>query len=124
MRKNLLQIGFSVIMGWIIMIVCFTVIQPIIHPGGEEVFFGMLLLGLGLLISGIILKSKERFNSIRKTLLQIGVVLTIIWIQILVMREGPHGLGFYLGYTATRYGFKWGDMFYSIRARAGLTFFG
>ena len=95
--SNLLQTGISIIMGWIILLVCNFVIQPIIHPGGDETFWVMLLLGLSLTSWGVVKKGKTistRIGSIdRKILLQIGVVVTIIWVIILVQREGPLDLG-------------------------------
>lgn len=47
-NSNPLQMGISIIIGWIILLVCNFVIQPIIHPGGDETFWVMLLLGLSL----------------------------------------------------------------------------
>ena len=89
--------GISIIMGWIILLVCFFVIQPIIHPGGEEMFWVILLLGLSLTGSGIIKKEKTLSTRMgwidRKTLLQTGVVVTIIWVIILIQFEGPLDLG-------------------------------
>lgn len=96
-NSNPLQMGISIIIGWIILLVCNFVIQPIIHPGGDETFWVMLLLGLSLTSWGIVKKGKTistRIGSIDiKNLLQIGVVVTIIWVIILVQREGPFDLG-------------------------------
>ena len=84
-------------MGWIILLVCNFVIQPIIHPDGDETFWVILLIGLSLMSWGITKKEKTistRIGSFdRKTLLQIGVVVTIIWLIILVQREGLLDLG-------------------------------
>jgi hypothetical protein len=84
-------------MGWIILLVCNFVIQPIIHPGGDETFWLMFLLGLSLIAWGFINKEKTTIpckgSLDRKTLLQIGVVVTVIWVIILVQREGPLDLG-------------------------------
>jgi hypothetical protein len=96
-RNNPLQMGVSIIMGWFILLICVFVIQPIIHPGGDELFWVLLLLGSSLTSWGIIKKGKTNSTRIgvinRKTLLQIGVVVTIIWFMILVQREGPLDLG-------------------------------
>jgi hypothetical protein len=96
-KTNPIQMGFSIIIGWIILLVCNYVIQPIIRPGGDETFWVILLLGLSLMSWGIVKKGKTistRIGSIdRKTPLQIGVVLTLIWVIILVQREGPLDLG-------------------------------
>jgi UDP-N-acetylmuramyl pentapeptide phosphotransferase/UDP-N-acetylglucosamine-1-phosphate transferase len=93
MRVNPLQIGFSIIMGWIVFLVCNPVIQSIIHPGGDEMFWVILLLGLSLIGLGFIEKEKMISTRRAKTLLQIGVVLTIIWVIILIQAEGPYDLG-------------------------------
>ena len=93
MRVNPLQIGFSIIMGWIIFLVCNPVIQSIVHPGGNEMFWVILLLGLSLIGLGFIEKEKMISTRRAKTLLQAGVVLTIIWIIMLTQAEGPYDLG-------------------------------
>ena len=78
--KNLLRLG-SVIMGlggfWLLN-----------YPRIEELFLGLLFSGLGLMVLGIVPKVKEWFNLTRKTLLQTGVVYTIIWIIIYTTRIG------------------------------------
>jgi len=93
MRVNPLQIGFSIIMGWIVFLVCNPVIQSVIHPGGDEMFWVILLLGLSLIGLGFIEKEKMISTRRAKTLLQIGVVLTVIWVIILIQKEGPYDLG-------------------------------
>jgi hypothetical protein len=89
--------GVSIIMGWIVLLVSVFVVQPIINPGGDEMFWVMLLVGVSLTSWGIINKGKTigtRIGSIDgKTLFQIGVIVTIIWVVILVQREGPLDLG-------------------------------
>jgi formate hydrogenlyase subunit 3/multisubunit Na+/H+ antiporter MnhD subunit len=61
MRINPLQIGFSIIMGWVIVFVSYYVIQSIINPRGEEMFWVVFLLGLSLI--GLSLIKKEKTES-------------------------------------------------------------
>ena len=44
MRMNLVQSGFSIVMGWFIVLVGNLVVQPIVHRGGYEVFWDILVL--------------------------------------------------------------------------------
>ena len=92
MRMNPLQMGFSIIIGWVIVFVS-NVIQSIINPHGEEMFWVVLVLGLGLTGLGFIKKEKMIRPDRTKTLLQIGVVVTIIWGMIQLQRGGPYDLG-------------------------------
>jgi len=103
MRINPLQIGFSIIMGWVIVFVSYYVIQSIINPRGEEMFWVVLLLGLSLIGLSLI-KKEEMISTHRvKTLLQIGVVVTIIWVMIFIQMEGPYDLGLPKPYITTGY---------------------
>ena len=89
MRINPLQIGFSIIMGWVIVLVSYYFIQSIINPYGEEMFWVVLILGLSLIGLGLIKKEEMISTHKAKTLLQIGVAVTTIWIMILFQMEGP-----------------------------------
>jgi len=93
MRINPLQIGFSIIMGWVIVLVSYYFIQSIINPYGEEMFWVVLILGLSLIGLGLIKKEEMISTHKAKTLLQIGVAVTTIWITILFQMEGPYDLG-------------------------------
>jgi hypothetical protein len=101
MRISPLQIGSSIVIGWVVLFVSNFVIQSIVHPGGEEVFWGLLVLGLSLIGLGFI--GKERIINIHraKTLLQIGIVIAIIWVMILFWGEGPYRLGLPQPYIIT-----------------------
>lgn len=93
MRMNLVQSGFSIVMGWFIVLVGNLVVQPIVHRGGYEVFWDILVLGLGLTGLGFVRNERIISGSRAGTLLQIGVVVTFIWVMILLQMEGPHDLG-------------------------------
>jgi len=103
MRMNPLQIGFSIIMGWVIVFVSDNVIQSIINPRGEEMFWVVLFLGLSLIGLGFIKKEKMISTHRAKTLLQIGAVVTIIWVMIFIQREGPYDLGLPKPYVTVGY---------------------
>jgi len=102
MKANPLQIGFSMVIGWGIVFVS-NVIQSIINPRGEEMFWVVLPLGLSLIGLGFIKKEKVVSPHRAKTLLQIGVVVTIIWAMIFIQREGPYDLGLPKLYVTTGY---------------------
>ncbi len=102
MRLNPIQIGFSIIMGWIIVFFG-NVIQSIINPRGWEMFWVVLFLGLSLIIFGFITKERMLSTYGAKTLLQIGVVVTIIWVMLFVQAEGPYDLGLTKLYIPTGY---------------------
>ena len=99
MRINPLQIGFSIIMGWVIVIVS-GLLQPII---GEVMYWIVLLLGLSFIVLGFIKKEKMISPHMAKTLLQIGMVVTIMWVIIFIQREGPYDLGLPKLYIPTGY---------------------
>jgi hypothetical protein len=82
MRRNLLQKGFSILMGWFIIFVSYVVIARA-RPD-EVMILGVLLLGLSLMGLGFIEKGKTSSTHWAKTLLQIGVVVTIIWVMFLL----------------------------------------
>jgi len=103
MRINPLQIGFSIIMGWVIVLVSYYFIQSIINPYGEEMFWVVLILGLSLIGLGLIKKEEMISTHKAKTLLQIGVVVTTIWITILFQMEGPYDLGLPKPYVTVGY---------------------
>jgi formate hydrogenlyase subunit 3/multisubunit Na+/H+ antiporter MnhD subunit len=103
MRINPLQIGFSIIMGWVIVFVSYYVIQSIINPRGEEMFWVVFLLGLSLIGLSLIKKEKMISTNRAKTLLQIGVVVTIIWVMIFIQSEGPYNLGLPKPYITVGY---------------------
>jgi vacuolar-type H+-ATPase subunit I/STV1 len=102
MRLNPIQIGFSIITGWIIVFFG-NVIQSIINPRGLEMFWVVLFLGLSLIGFGFITKERMISTYWAKTLLQIGVVVTIIWVMLLVQAEGPYDLGLPKPYVTTGY---------------------
>ena len=87
--KNPLQIGFSIILGWVIVFVS-SFLQP---PLNEAMYWILPLLGVSLIVLGFI--EKERVISPRraKILLQIGVVVTLIWVMLFIQSEGPYDLG-------------------------------
>ena len=93
MRRSLLQRGFSILLGWFIVFVSYVVIQPNIHPPEAVLILGLLLLGVSLMGLGFIKKAKTSSPRWAKTLLQIGVVVTIIWVMIQLQRGGPYDLG-------------------------------
>jgi hypothetical protein len=88
MRSKPFQLGFAVMMGWVTLMVPYFVIQASILPGGGELFWGYAFLGLSFIGSGVVLKVKEWFNTIGTTLLQIGFIVTIIWLITLIQRKG------------------------------------
>jgi len=102
MRVNLLQMGFSIVIGWVIVLAS-NVIQSIINPRGEEMFWVALLLGLSLIGLGFIRKEKMVSPHGAKTLLQMGVVVTVIWAMIFAQREGPYDLGLPKPYVTVGY---------------------
>ena len=80
-------------MGWFIVFVSYVVIQPIIHPPVEVMILGLLLLGVSLMGLGFIMKDQTSSPYEARTLLQIGVVVTIIWVMIQLQSGGPYDLG-------------------------------
>jgi hypothetical protein len=99
---NPLQIGFSIVVGWVVVFVS-NVIQSIVHPRGGEMFWVVLLLGLSLIGLGFVTKERMISSHGAKTLLQIGVVVAVIWVMIFVQREGPYDLGLPKPYITTGY---------------------
>jgi hypothetical protein len=89
MRINPLQIGFSIIIGWIIVLVS-TFLQPII--GGAMIWIAPLL-GVSFIVLGFIEKKRMISPYRAKTLLQIGVAVTLIWVMLFIQAEGPYDLG-------------------------------
>lgn len=79
-------------MGWLIVFAS-DVIQPIIDPVGLGLFWGILLLGSSLISLSFIMEAKTISTHRATTLLQIGVVVTIIWVMILLQMKGPYDLG-------------------------------
>jgi hypothetical protein len=90
MRVNLIQIGFSIIMGWAIVLVS-VLLQPIF--GGAASFWIAPLLGVSFIVLGFIEKKRMNFPHRAMTLLQIGVVVTLIWVMFFIQAEGPYDLG-------------------------------
>jgi len=90
-------------MGWVIVLVSYYFIQSIINPYGEEMFWVVLILGLSLIGLGLIKKEEMISTHKAKTLLQIGVVVTTIWITILFQMEGPYDLGLPKPYVTVGY---------------------
>ncbi len=89
MGINPLQMGFSIILGWIIVLVS-TFLQPIF---GEAMLLFSPLLGVGFMVLGFIEKERMIFPYRAKILLQIGVVITLIWVMLFIQAEGPYDLG-------------------------------
>jgi hypothetical protein len=90
---NPLRIGFSIIMGWVIVFLSYYFIQSLINPGGVEMFWVLLVLGLSFIGLGFIRKEEIISTHKAKILLQIGAVVTLIWVMIFVQMEGPYDLG-------------------------------
>jgi hypothetical protein len=89
MRINPLQIGFSIIMGWVIVLVS-TFLQPIF--GGAMIWFSPLL-GVSFIVLGFIEKKRMIYPHRAMTLLQIGVAATLIWVMLFIQAKGPYDLG-------------------------------
>jgi hypothetical protein len=75
MRINPLQIGFSIIMGWVIVLVSYL-LYPII--GGKAMFWIVPFLGEIFIVLGFIEKERMISPQRAKILFQIGVVVTLI----------------------------------------------
>jgi hypothetical protein len=90
MRINPLQIGFSIIMGWVVFVLVGIFPFPII---GEAMYWIVPLLGESFIVLGFIEKERMISPQRTKTLLQIGIVVIIMWVLFVFASEGPYDLG-------------------------------